>query len=226
MDIHSKLDDCFFSPLGRHIWEGCCLIFIPFRGFILSVSKPLRFSHLTLFPLSVLFHMLQWYWYFWAWIYIYSWYLETIFNFKTFLFLISIKFFSNIAVFLSFFPMELRSSISGVFKWSSMCLKGFPLCLCGKKHACNARDTGDMGSIPGSGRTPGGGNGNPTPVFLPGKFHGQRTLGGNVTEHVLCVWIGLSFALFCFLNMCAFLWHVLVFLKYIFFGCTMWLLAS
>ena len=28
---------------------------------------------------------------------------------------------------------------------------------------------GDMGSIPGSRRSPGGGNGNPTPVFLPGK---------------------------------------------------------
>ena len=32
-------------------------------------------------------------------------------------------------------------------------------------------------SIPESGRCPGGGNGNP-PVFLPGEFHGQRTLMG------------------------------------------------
>ena len=33
-----------------------------------------------------------------------------------------------------------------------------------------------MGSIPGSGRSPRKGNGNPTPVFLPGESHGQRSL--------------------------------------------------
>ena len=31
----------------------------------------------------------------------------------------------------------------------------------GKESACNARDTGDLGSIPGLGRSPGVGNGNP-----------------------------------------------------------------
>ena len=31
----------------------------------------------------------------------------------------------------------------------------------GKEPACNAGDTGDSGSIPGSGRSSGGGNGNP-----------------------------------------------------------------
>ena len=35
-----------------------------------------------------------------------------------------------------------------------------------------------MGSIPGSGVSPGGGNGKPTPVFLPGESHGQRSLAG------------------------------------------------
>ena len=30
-----------------------------------------------------------------------------------------------------------------------------------KKSACNAGDVGDAGSIPGSGRPPGGGHGNP-----------------------------------------------------------------
>ena len=34
---------------------------------------------------------------------------------------------------------------------------------------------GDEGSIPGSGKSLGGGNGNPL-VFLPGKSHGQRRL--------------------------------------------------
>ena len=36
----------------------------------------------------------------------------------------------------------------------------------------------DSGSIPGSGRSLGEGDGYPTPVFLPGEFHGQRRLGG------------------------------------------------
>ena len=37
---------------------------------------------------------------------------------------------------------------------------------------------GDPGSIPGPGRSPGGGNGNPTPVLLPGKSHGRRIWAG------------------------------------------------
>ena len=36
-----------------------------------------------------------------------------------------------------------------------------PLWLSGKESACSAEDTGDVGLIPGSGRSPGGGNGNP-----------------------------------------------------------------
>ena len=39
----------------------------------------------------------------------------------------------------------------------------------------NARD---VSSIPGSGKCPGAGNGKSSPVFLPGKFHGQRSLVG------------------------------------------------
>ena len=47
---------------------------------------------------------------------------------------------------------------------------GFPSGSDGKASACSA---GDPGSIPGLGRSPGEGNGNPlTPVLLPGKFHG------------------------------------------------------
>ena len=42
----------------------------------------------------------------------------------------------------------------------------------------NAGDTGDAVSIPGLGRSPGVGNDTPTPVFLPGKFHGQKILVG------------------------------------------------
>ena len=47
----------------------------------------------------------------------------------------------------------------------------------GKESTCNSGDGGGTGSIPGSG--------NPleedvanTPVFLPGKSHGQRSLAG------------------------------------------------
>ena len=36
--------------------------------------------------------------------------------------------------------------------------EGFPGGSDGKQSACNA---GDLGSVPGSGRSPGGGNGNP-----------------------------------------------------------------
>ena len=51
---------------------------------------------------------------------------------------------------------------------------GFPGSSVNKESAYSA---GDLGSIPGLGRSPGGGNGNP-PVFLPGKYHGQRSLVG------------------------------------------------
>ena len=44
-----------------------------------------------------------------------------------------------------------------------------------KESACNARDPG---SVPGSGRSTGKGNGYSTPIFLPGEFHGQRSLVG------------------------------------------------
>ena len=52
-------------------------------------------------------------------------------------------------------------------------LHQLPLWLRGKESACNP---GDMGLIPGSARSPGGGHDNP--VFLPGESHGQRSLEG------------------------------------------------
>ena len=45
----------------------------------------------------------------------------------------------------------------------------FPDGLAGKESACNA---GDLGLIPGLGRSPEEGKGYPTPVFWPGEFHG------------------------------------------------------
>ena len=52
---------------------------------------------------------------------------------------------------------------------------GFPGGSDGKGSACNL---GQQGSIPELGRSPGEGNGNPLQLFLPGEFHGQRSLAG------------------------------------------------
>ena len=52
---------------------------------------------------------------------------------------------------------------------------GFPGGSVAKNLSASA---GDKGSIPGSERSPGEGNGKPTPVFLPGKSHGQRSQVG------------------------------------------------
>ena len=49
----------------------------------------------------------------------------------------------------------------------------------GSEVKASAWNEGDLGSIPGSGRSPGEGNGNPpTPVLLPGESHGGRNLVG------------------------------------------------
>ena len=45
-----------------------------------------------------------------------------------------------------------------------------------KNPPADAGDSRDSGLIPGSGRSAGKGNGNPFQYFLPGKFHGQRSL--------------------------------------------------
>ena len=55
-----------------------------------------------------------------------------------------------------------------------MCV-GFPGSLNGKESACNA---GDLGSIPGLGRSLGGGHGNPLQYSYLENPHGQRSLVG------------------------------------------------
>jgi len=49
--------------------------------------------------------------------------------------------------------------------------KGLPWWLRGKEFTCSA---GDMGLIPGSRRSPWRRKWQPTSLFLPGKYHGQR----------------------------------------------------
>ena len=46
-----------------------------------------------------------------------------------------------------------------------------------KNLPASAEDVTDVGSIPGLGRSPRGGNGNPLQSF-PGKSYGQRSLAG------------------------------------------------
>ena len=69
---------------------------------------------------------------------------------------------------------------------------GFPGGSVVKNVPANAADTGGAGLIPGPGRSPGEGKWQPTPVFLPGESHGQRSLVGygpwdcktvDMTEH-------------------------------------------
>ena len=55
---------------------------------------------------------------------------------------------------------------------------GFQVVLVVKNPLANAGDTRDVGSIPGSGRSPE--LWQPIPVFLPEKSHGQRSLAGSM----------------------------------------------
>ena len=72
-------------------------------------------------------------------------------------------------------------------------LKGFSSVQRLKASACNA---GDLGSIPGSGRSPGGGNGNPLQFSclenpMDGESHGRRSLAGY-SPWCRKSWTGLS----------------------------------
>ena len=57
-------------------------------------------------------------------------------------------------------------------------IMGFPDGSVVKNPPANAGDTGDVGYIPASGRSPGGENGKSSPVFLPGESHEQSSLVG------------------------------------------------
>ena len=59
-----------------------------------------------------------------------------------------------------------------------MSFMGFPGDTVIKNPLANAGDTKDEGSIPGLGRSPGVGNGNPLQYFCLEKSHGQRSLRG------------------------------------------------
>ena len=88
-------------------------------------------------------------------------------------------------LFLPFFPPHADTSNSSPSHFKvihyfppSLICGGFPDGSVGKESTCSAGDTGDMGSVLWLGRSPGGGNGKPTPVFLLEICHGQSGLVG------------------------------------------------
>ena len=66
-------------------------------------------------------------------------------------------------------------SIQQIFIKGLLCARGFPGRSAGKESTCNA---GDPSSIPGLGRSPGGGHGNPLQYSCLENPHGQRILVG------------------------------------------------
>ena len=88
----------------------------------------------------------------------------------------------------------MQETLVGKFPWRkgrlpSPVFLAFPSGLDGKESACSA---GDLGSVPGLGRSPGGGRGNPLQYSCLENPHGQRSLVGyspwdrkelDTTEH-------------------------------------------
>ena len=72
----------------------------------------------------------------------------------------------------------------------------FPGGLDGKESACNA---GDLGSIPGLGRSPGGRHGNPPQYSCLENPHGQRSLAGSMgSQRVRHDWVAKHLACYSF----------------------------
>ena len=79
-----------------------------------------------------------------------------------------------------------------MYSIDSVPFQGFPGGSMVKNPPANAGDARDLSSVPGSGRSLGEGKWQPTPVVLPEKCHGQRSLvghsprvtkGSDMTEH-------------------------------------------
>ena len=79
------------------------------------------------------------------------------------------------------FPLRLLQNL----EHSSLCYQGVPDRSAGKESACSV---GDLGSIPGLGRSPGEGKGYPLQYSGPGEFHGLYSTWGrkesNTTERL------------------------------------------
>ena len=80
--------------------------------------------------------------------------------------------------FFSFLRFSKKAFIYACFIRALMLSGASQVVLVIKNLPANARDIRDVGSIPGLGRSPGGGHDNTRPLFLPGDPHGQRSLVG------------------------------------------------
>ena len=79
-----------------------------------------------------------------------------------------------------------------LFFESSLCYSGFPGGSAGEESTCNA---GALGSIPGLGRSPGGGRGNPLWYSRLENPHGQRNLAGYSSWNSrILEWVALPFS--------------------------------
>ena len=72
-------------------------------------------------------------------------------------------------------PMSFWKEMLSLVFINYLSILGFPGGSDGKESACNARD---LGSIPGLGRSSGGGHGNPLQYSCLQNPHGQRSLAG------------------------------------------------
>ena len=82
---------------------------------------------------------------------------------------------SDKADLLMVYSHKIKHQPTTVFKQSKRMKKDYPVVLAVKNPPANAGDARDAGLIPGWGRSPWRMKWQPTPVFLPGKFHGQRS---------------------------------------------------
>ena len=106
---------------------------------------------------------------------------------------------------------NLQLNIFTIFRYSKMYyvplfLVGFPRDSVVRNLPANAGDTGDAGSIPGSGRSPGGGHGNPLQYSCLKNPQGQRSLVGyspwscrelDTTELLTCYYMETTANILC-----------------------------
>ena len=79
---------------------------------------------------------------------------------------------------LSWYSLLVERFFGWIVHWWRVHVIGFPDGKVGKESACNAGDTGDIGLIPGLGRSPEEGKGNPLQYSGLEKSHRQRSLMG------------------------------------------------
>ena len=88
---------------------------------------------------------------------------------------LAVKLQFQVCLYKTFSSVSVSSPHPSLIRMHAIGFRGFPGGSDGKETACNA---GDLGSIPGLGRSPGGGHGNPLQYSCLENPHGQRSLAG------------------------------------------------